>query len=838
MSDKKTFNRDWLCILIFLAVTTLTFSPFIFSDKILLSSDQIATGEVKQYMTDGLFRHGQIPTWHGSRLGGMPSIDATFSDALYPLTATLRPFFPWYRLYGFTMVLHVFLAGVFFYLMMRRSFGAVWLASFAGALFFMLSPQFVSHVYPGHDGKMCVIAWLPFVIWRLRSLQYMPSLRNAALMAVGLAMVVLTSHVQMSYFVCMGIFLYWATDVVKAIVDKEEKRLIAGKVVLFWVAVFMGLGISFAQLFPSYMYVREAFSVRGIDRGFEFAASWGLGWAEFFSLWVHEFGNALEYYWGQNHFKLNTEYTGAMPILLTFLALASKPKSVWRIFWAGIAVLALLFSLGKNTPFFTIAYHLVPGVHRFRAPAMMMFWFSFATILMSAFFIKDVLGRRFEIYGDQLKKWTTGLLAALGGITLIAALSSSESFVTSFAASMMGDGNAVQVFKVNFSKNFVPNLWLWWFFSAVALGMLVAVINGKIKGVTLVYALIVMGTADMIKVNSQFIKVESPRKYFFYDKGLASGDSTLAELKREFDKAPFRTFSVRGTFQQPGNEGAYGLESVSGYHDNELNTYRAFRGDQGDIHYLSDIAEMGRDGQIRLSRARIMDNTPFLDLGDVRYILYGAGGGAIGKLLNPTSLGRLSYAADYIVMVEDSIAPALLSRAYDYRTTVALVEEPELPFTKARKGRQAGSGDELTEGNDNRDQQVNTDDNAVDDTDGLRSPATDIAKILAVEWKKYTPNVRVAAITMPADGFLRLSEVYYPGWRISVNGNLAKYYRSDLTWMAIPLKAGSYEVKMEPKSLYLDMSLMVSAVFTLLAVAILALAYVRGRKTAKDKAAA
>jgi uncharacterized membrane protein YfhO len=86
---------------------------------------------------------------------------------------------------------------------------------------------------------------------------------------------------------------------------------------------------------------------------------------------------------------------------------------------------------------------------------------------------------------------------------------------------------------------------------------------------------------------------------------------------------------------------------------------------------------------------------------------------------------------------------------------------------------------------------------------------------------------------MPDDGFLRLSEVYYPGWRIKVNGEPVKYYRSDMAWMAVPLKAGSYELTMEPKSLYLDDALLVSIIFTILAAAILAFGLARKRnKTA------
>ncbi|MCL2218458.1 MAG: YfhO family protein [Chitinispirillia bacterium] len=790
-------HGDLICLGGLLVIVAIIFSSFLFSGDMLASgiSDQITAVGQKQFYGNSIMRYGQFPTWESGRLGGMPSIDAVFGDAFYPVTGLLRPFVPAYRLFGYTMVLHVFLAGLFFFLMMRRSFGSARLTAFAGSLFFMLNPMFVSHVSPGHDGKMFVIAWLPFVVWRLRSLLNIPGFRNAAILAVGIAMMVLSSHMQLTYFVCMGIFLYWVADIAKSIAAKEEKKRIVFKAGFFWVGVFLGLGIACVQMYPSYMFIREAFSVRGVDRGFEFAASWSINWAEFVSLWVHEFGNSLDYYWGKNGLKLNTEYAGAIPLLLTFLAVASKPKSFWRLFWAGVAVLATLYALGANTPFFTVAYHLIPGVRRFRAPSMIMFWFSFATALMAAFFIKDLLTKRFENFGRQQQKWTKGLWIALGGVTLLSVLFSVESAVASLAAPMMGNVNGLtgesssKIFTVNFRQKFLPNLWLWWFFATVTLGMLIAVVNGKIKGSTLVYALIVMGVVDMTRVDSQFIKVESPWRWYH------RSNATLNELKTEFEKAPFRVFSMEGTFTKENQEALYGLEGVGGFHDNELNCYRAFRGDRGDRNYVMDIVEVTPDGRLAYKdMARmISEYTPFLDLADVEYILTASRVGGIAKIKNLTAMGRLSYAADYAVMNEENVINALRTGMYNYRTTVALLEEPELPFTK-------GNVDE---------------------------------RQLTVEWKKYTPNKRVAAVTMPADGFLRISEVYYPGWQIKVDGSPVKYYRADMAWMAVPLKAGSYEVVMMPKSLYLDDAITVSAIFIAITVLILVLSFIqRRRKTA------
>jgi len=52
-----------------------------------------------------------------------------------------------------------------------------------------------------------------------------------------------------------------------------------------------------------------------------------------------------------------------------------------------------------------------------------------------------------------------------------------------------------------------------------------------------------------------------------------------------------------------------------------------------------------------------------------------------------------------------------------------------------------------------------------------------------------------------------------------------------MAWMAVPLKTGSYELTMEPKSPYLDGALIVSLVFTIVTAALIIFGYVRRRQT-------
>ncbi|HUI91937.1 MAG TPA: hypothetical protein VLX68_06785 [Chitinivibrionales bacterium] len=761
------FSNSYVIICGIALLVVIVFTPFLFSDKMLFGSDTMNGLDSHVFLKNSLGKYHQFPMWFNSRLGGMPSIDAMFGDAMYPPTLAINAVQPIPRALGLRLVFHVFLAGLFFFLLLRKGFNMPAYIAGIGAAFYMLNPEFFSHVYPGHDGKMFVIAWLPFLIWRMKALMDRPSFLNSTLMALGIAACLFTSHLQMSYLMLWGCFFYWVIAMIVAW-RREKKVLPLVKIgCYFWMAVAIGMGLAFIQLLPPFMYVREAFSVRGVDRGFEYAASWSLHWPEAFSMWVPDFGNTLDFYWSENAFKLNSEYAGAMALLFGVIAVVQKPKNLWRIFWAAFALFALLYAMGVHTPVFYLMYYLVPGVKKFRASSMFMFWFSFSAILLASLFFKDVAAGWFNGFSEERKKkWVKGLLIALGSITVLTLLFSIKGFVTAVMQPLttaLADTQKIRVFDANFSKNFVPFLWLWWFFAGASLLLLMGVVSNKVGKYAFLTAVLAFGLIDITRVDAKFIKTINPKPYFY-------AEQAITDLQAEMAREPFRCFTLPGALPQ-GGEGIHGLEGVGGFHDNELCWYRQFRGDQQDRNYFTNLIGVMQDGRPYLKPDNLKDGNAFLNIANAKYYLVRQND-ELFKIPNEGALPRISFAPGYVVMDSAAVVGALKTGAYDYRHKVCLLQEPEV--------KPAPSADSLAS-----------------------TPAS-------VKWVAYTPNYRKAEVAAGVDGFLRISEVYYPGWKIRIDGTPVKIYRSDLAWMAVNFPKGSHTVEMIPQSLYLGKAEMVS----------------------------
>jgi hypothetical protein len=408
---------------------------------------------------------------------------------------------------------------------------------------------------------------------------------------------------------------------------------------------------------------------------------------------------------------------------------------------------------------------------------MIMYWFSFSTILLSSWFLIDMMRGEFQKLSEiSVRRWSRGLLIAMAAVSGMALLFSIKGFVVGLMDALtpsLSDPQKRAVFDGNFSRNFLPALWIgWWLFAIAALGLLLGVIRGKVSAPVFLSAIFVMGLVDTVRVDRQFIKTVNPSPYF-------AAEPVVKQLKAEMAREPFRVYSVPGALQQNG-EGVHGLEGVGGFHDNELRWYRGFRGDQSDRHYIEGIIGFGAGGQPYLDPEKVRKGSPFLDIANVKYVLV-RNRGQLTALKNEGAFGRLSFAPSYIVKDSSAAIEALRSGGYDPQTAVALTEEP------AEKPAPVAAADS-----------------------GSSHPA------FSVTWQRYSPNERVAQVAVPRDGFIRISEVYYPGWRISIDGEPVKVYQADGAWMAIYAPAGRHTINMQPASLFFGSATRVSLPLILL----------------------
>jgi len=378
---------DWGPMLLFFIVTVILFRNFIFSGDMLFGTDTFEAGLMfRSFYADFVRTYHSIPLWNPYLFGGLPYIDAMHGETFYPL-AVLKFLIPVHRAMGFKIVITVMLCGIFMYLLLR-AMGLSRSVSTFGGVVYLLCSNTVTLTYGGHTGKMYVICLLPLLFLAVEKIFKVKRIVVWYLVfALFVAVLILANHPQLAYFAMWGVGAYYIYRLLANYLgDRNLKRALT-HTVLMVLALTLGLAAASVQLVAPYTYLKSHSPRAGEGRGYEFASSWSLHPEEAVDQVVPGFSGynvwTEQTYWGRNAFKLNSEYGGFIPLILAIIALYVI-RDRRKYLFLGISVVALFYALGDNTPFFTIFYHLVPGVKSFRAPSTIMFLFTFSVTVLGA----------------------------------------------------------------------------------------------------------------------------------------------------------------------------------------------------------------------------------------------------------------------------------------------------------------------------------------------------------------------------------------------------------------------------------------------------------------------
>lgn len=398
---KRDTDRKWDWVVLgVLAVTVITiFSGFVFTDKMLFGTDMIPMGYMMRKAVADYWRdNGTLPMWDPYILCGLPVVDAMHGDLFYPVSVFYLVM-PLHKALGYKIVLHVWLAGVCMYFLLR-TLGLRRRSSFVGGMAYMVAPYFLSLVYAGHDGKMFVTALFPLCVMLLERLLRRPSLLRSALLGASVGLVLLTSHPQMAYFAAWGLAIYFILSVPRLV----RSGTLAKGVLLVIVAVVVGVGIGCVQFLPTYYYTTN-FSPRTGGVTFAFASSWSLHPEEIVSLLYPSFVGYQDSYWGRNPFKLNTESPGSLVLLLAIGGFVLLVRRREMLPWLVLSLFCPLYALGAHTPLFKAIFNSVPGAKFLRAPSIIMFMFSCSASVLGAFFLDSLLEKKVSAGQKKVITW-------------------------------------------------------------------------------------------------------------------------------------------------------------------------------------------------------------------------------------------------------------------------------------------------------------------------------------------------------------------------------------------------------------------------------------------------
>jgi len=839
MEKLKKFLPDLLVIILFVVIAFAYFAPADIEGRILYQHDTAAGRGAGQEALEYYEQTGERTRWTNSTFSGMPTFQTAPS---YSSTDALSFVTKAYHLWLPDNVWYVFVYLLGFYIMLR-AFNFRWYLSLLGSIIWAFSSYFFIIIAAGHIWKVWALAYLPPLIGGVVLAYRGKYLWGFIVTAIFAAFEVNANHVQMTYYYLFIIFFMILAFLVEAIQQKQLGRFLKATV-LCAVAAAIGICVNLSNLYHTWQYQNE--SMRGkselvkensdnqTDSGLErdYITQWSYGIGETWTLLVPNVkGGAsvplannqsamkkanpmyaniyaqIGQYWGEQPGTSGPVYVGAFVLMLFVLGLfIVKGPMKWALL--AVTILSVLLSWGRNfMPFTDFFIDHFPMYSKFRTVASILVIAEFTIPLLAVMALKKVIEEP-RILLDKMKVWGVTLpvnplilsFVLTGGMALLFALVPGlffGNYVSSAEMQALGQFPPEELNPLLDNLNqvresiFTSDAWRSFFIILLGTAMMVLYAMKKMKAMPVVLCIAVLCLGDMWMVNKRYLNDS-----MFVGKSVKEMPQAKTAVDEEILKDTDLDYRVlnfaSNTFNE--NETSYYHKSIGGYHAAKLRRYQELI----EAHIAPEMqkvmpALMEAEGKIVAVKGDSI--FPVLNMLNAKYFIFPMQDNTQMPVQNPYAQGN-AWFVDKVNYVKN-----------------ANEELDGLGTTDLRHQAVA--------------------DQSFQNVLGESVPQDSTAH---VKITSYLPNNLVYTAESAKGGVVVFSEIYYPGWKATVDGKPAEIGRVNYVLRALKLEPGKHEIVLDfhPDSLKTTEGVAYAAGGILLLVIIGGIAFALMRRKKED----
>ena len=797
MRTYKKFLPDVVVVLVFAIISFAYFLVPVTQGKILFQHDASAGVGSAQELTEYQNRTGETTRWTNSIFGGMPTYQMSPS---YQSTDGLSQVMNAYHFWLPDNVWFLFAYLLGFYILLRAFDFRQTLAAL-GSIMWAFSSYFLIIIAAGHLWKLMALAYLPPMIAGIVLAYRGRYLSGFIVTALFTAFEIKANHVQMTYYYLFIILFMVIAYLVKAVREKQLTGFMKSTGVVAAAAV-IGIAINLSSLYHTWQYQKESMRGKselvkkdaanqtssGLDR--DYITQWSYGIDETLTLLVPDakggatvplsknatamakadpqiqsmipqLYDAIPQYFGTQPGTSGPVYVGAFVLFLFILGLFIVRGSMkWALLAA--TVLSVLLAWGHNFMGFTNFFlDYIPMYAKFRTVASILVIAEFTIPLLAALALKKIVDEP-EVLTKQMKFVYTSL-ALTAGVALLIALfpGMMEPFVSDqerqMITSIQGmDGNTANTILANIAamREAMVSADAWRSVIVILIGFALLFLYKmkKLRADYMVICMAVLCLVDMWQVDKRYLNDEMFVPKSERDMPHQATSTDLAIMK---DKSlDYRVLNLASnTFNE--NETSYFHKSIGGYHPAKLRRYQ----EMIDAYIAPEMqaamqAIAAKNGNMQeVDGAKVF---PVLNMLNTKYFILPLQGGATMPLQNIYAQGN-GWFVDKINYVADANAEYSGVGKIDVRHEAVADKKFEAALGQAK--------------------------------------ANDSTAIVKLD--KYEPNNLQYTVNSKNGGVVVFSEVYYPGWTATIDGQPAELGRVNYILRAVSVKPGKHTVVLD-----------------------------------------
>lgn len=782
ISKLSSNKQHGIALLILFVLPLLLYSAIFFGDQQFMGNDVLQWRSGSESVVNYMESHdGEHPNWATNMFSGMPSY-VLHNPSSPPNIDSL---FKW--LGGNTKPLTFFwilLSGAYFFFVIQ---GIRPFSSALGSILIGFTTYLPIIIEAGHYSKFMAFAFIPWMFVGY----YLVSRSQKKLLAFFVFTLAMTlqlraNHPQITYYFLYLLGIWWMYDSWLAYKKDEVARWLQRTGIAFGAGI-LAIICSIDLYWRLYEYAQ--YSTRGgstLDTSsqagglsLEYAFSWSQGVGELLTLIIPGLygGSSGEAYWGPKSFTSGPHYLGAIAFILALIGFLKYKKKLKYLFF-GVGSLTLIFSLGYHFSLLNeFMFDYMPYFNKFRTPEMWLIVTIFCFSVLAVYGVEALI----EIARDRqqsLKELYLPLGLAVG-LGVIFAFGSDA--LLSFEKPGEFDQYAQQLAQKNKVspdnqqvrqgvQNYIntrlkpqrkeiasSDSMRYLILVLLAGGLIIGFMKRKVSKGYFLIGLLLLTSYDMLRIDARYVNESSmvPDR-FDTEQRLQQQqqpvDKYVMENINSGEDYPYRVFPL---MRNPFNNAipSYFYPTIGGYTGAKLAHYQ----DMVDHLLMNDQTSM---------------NEPILDMLNVKYVTAQQQIPLQGYTEVFSQDGQRAYRNDDV-----------LPKAFfvDSATTVG---SPQQAVDQMKPGTHFDPATNAI---------VETSDQLVASTDSTAS----------VTLTSYDAKTIELETSSGAEGFLVLSEIYYPaGWEATIDGEPTQIYKTDFVLRGLQVPAGDHSITMtfEPAS--------------------------------------
>ena len=569
---------------------------------------------------------------------------------------------------------------------------------------------------------------------------------------------------------------------------------------------------------------------------------------------------SLGQYWGEQPGTSGPVYVGAFVMFLFILGLfIVKGPMKWALFIA--TVLSITLAWGKNfMPWTDLWLDYVPMYDKFRTVASILVIAEFTIPLLALLALREIV----QMTNDELRmtnksnpsgssdsKSNSSFVIRHSSFLLAFALTAGPcllfwlmpdvffgNYVSSSETDMLNNAVAQGYIPADMLADILRNLndMRRAVFTAdagrslliilVGCAVLIAYHYKKIKAWAMVGCLIVLCTADMWDVNKRYLNdamfsKPQPAQQFFQKTPTDEAILQDSDLYYRVVNLAVNTFNDNTT--------SYWHKSIGGYHAAKLRRYQELI----EAHIQPQLATLYKTVAETNGRLDSIDGDslfPVLNMLNTKYAILPLQGGETVPVQNPWAMGN-AWFVDNVFLAANADEELSLLASINPRHTAAVDVRfrDQLPDALISAGGPKVTNDEVRMTND--EVRMTNKSNLAGSSDSKSDSSFVIRHSSFLTLTSYEANALTFEAETDRERLAVFSDIYYPGWQCTIDGEPAQILRADYVLRAVVIPAGKHQIafRFDPQSLHTTEAIANTALIALalLLIALIAWAFWR-----------